>query len=245
MSFNKHLRKQLRHQLLLHESLTTHVGDFNYENNYDDISDVNEYLNKMVNKEIVNLVGNDKFNDYHNYGYFVNYDGDTLPYDNQGTLNFYGHNMPDKLLYYLSQQCVKWLTKINIQSEISNIEQSNSRDESVVRINIKPMPETNKPIEINMSNDNAQFIFCEILQYSKNEFKTNVYDNKGFNVDDLKKRVDFAQNNMDILNGRDSINKKNIYDPGLKKDEIMNRLNKLKELINYCLLNKNNTIYLS
>jgi hypothetical protein len=237
------IRKLLR-EALLAESMDVYIKGYDYQNQLDTLSDIKYYIQRHATQYLIELIGEEKLEEYRTYNFFE-YDGGSSPYDDRGIINFYIWDMPEELVKHTFMYIQKLMKEKDILIMPRPIEPSNSMKSKVLRMEVHPQKIKNEEDfapEINMSNANAFYFFTEVLKYSTKEFQYGE-----FKVKDLMTRIEFAMNNMDLADYQDKpeVSKTgNIthYKMGYDQKAVNDRLNLMKELCQYAIKNNYDTI---
>lgn len=240
-------------------TLTLNVANFEREN-LNSIYEVSYHMNNLFFQELMR----DKFD----YNYFSEFHKvpahDTITIDGtetdalKGTLNFYVEGIPpDKLSRYVNFVVNK--LKLN-DIEVGELKKEQSRmwDVPVVRIPVD-IPESKsqiRPPEITLSNNNAFFIFNNILKMDKDLWKEG-----NFNASDLKRRIEYFEGEKELEEGQFagdpfiSVNNESLSDTDFlsgksaisnyDESKIRNVLNQIKVFCDWAIKNGYETIYVS
>lgn len=194
MDYRKILRKMLLESGHLSESKTLYIQDYNYDDSFKNVSDVMAYSRRIAEKHMEEVIGYEQTRQYMN-GQTFSYDGDTQPYGEQGTINIYLFNkMPVELGVHLAHLIQRELLKKGVKIETRDPEQSQAMGVPVVRLVVQEIGGAeNEPEMVNLSNANAHYIFTHVLNYSQQE-----YEDGHFDIKDVRIRIEFAKENMDL-----------------------------------------------
>ncbi len=117
-----------------------------------------------------------------------------------GTINFYVEGIKDEQRsYYLNK--IKWFLKSeNIKYGELKLEQSRMYDVPVVRIpisiNQNEHEASDKLPQLNISNNNAFFIFNKVLK-----FDVDLWEEYEFNAKDMKRRIEYFEGEEQLPEG--------------------------------------------
>ena len=243
-------------------SLTLHVSDYNRDTSFDNIhnlswklkhelwytwmdkNDQNYASEFCISPPIQDILTMDGFN----------VDSPT------GTINFYIEGIQPTKLQPFINNIINFLKDNNVK--VGNIKEEQSRmfKSKVIRIPILSNPKAEKiedrAPEVNMSNNNAFFIFNTILGY-----KRDLWDDGAFDPKELKTRIEYYEGethlqegnyagqpyievspqdalNEDMLSGKNAISN---YD----ENKVRTQLNLIKEVCNWAITHGYKQLYAS
>jgi len=177
-----------------------------------------------------------------------------------GTINFYldGSIQEDRLPYYLNK-IREYLDSVNIKYDEFRREKSNMYDFDVIRIPITDNPHgeigrQEEPPEINMANNNAYFIFRDVLGIKDDLWGLEIP------AVDLKRRIEYFESEDHLPEGSEvgqdsSISFNDLSDENFmsgragrsryNEGKVRNMLDHIKNLCDWAISRGYKTIYLA
>ena len=215
------------------------LGDISHQMNYEIGYNFAVKYDEEIKKKIIDAI--------RGYSY-ITPDGDEY-FNETGTINFYSHKFPEDLKAVVLSFLRYALMDRGIKMGKVRIERKGQKSE-VIRIPIvsNSNKDTNDAPQLNLSNENAVFIFKEILGYEyKNDFEE--YNEVEIYVDELLNKINMAKSMLDYQghpekSTRDMSTPKNIYANINGKDYIREKLDQLENIAKYAKEHGYDELYL-
>lgn len=175
-------------------SLSLNIEGYGRDYTFDDINYIGYTLNRKLFESWMDKLDNNYFTEFTTSvpgDMVVTADGLNVG-DKTGVINFYTEAIQKHKIPVFVGKIVDFLSSNGVKVGKISYEKSGMFNSDVVRIPVLDNPKAeqiqDKPPEINMANDNAFFIFNNILKYNRDLWKDNLFD-----IRELKKRVEYYE----------------------------------------------------
>lgn len=181
-------------------TMSLHVVGLNRDSSFDTIMDIANALNNLLFGKLMDKTDKAYWDEFHSVGMqdTITIDG-TNPDTKIGTINFYLDGIKQDRFRFFINSIYDYLNQNGIKTETFRLETSNMYNVAVARIPIvenKRGETADKPLEVQMANTNAHFIFKNVLGYTQ-----DLWDDGTFDANELLKRINYYEGETKLPEG--------------------------------------------